>query len=104
MRESDEPKFCTGRLIDAAFLELDPHFPLTVPVDYGGNRPQISLIDSITAVGCVGKAKDVLLDIRSEIEEIHELGYPGPGYIAEAGKICIVLNLASSNQILEANR
>ena len=85
-------------------MELDPHFPLTVPVEYGGNRPQISLIDPITAVGCVGKAKDILLDVRSEIEEIHDLGYPGAGYIAETGKICIVLNLASSDQILKANR
>jgi hypothetical protein len=73
-------------------------------VEYGGNRPQISLIDPITAVGCVGKAKDILLDVRSEIEEIHDLGYPGAGYIAETGKICIVLNLASSDQILKANR
>ena len=85
-------------------MNLDPHLPLAVPVEHGGNRPQIPFTDSITAIGCVGKAKDILLDVRSEVEKIHELGYPSAGYIAETGKICIVLNLASSNQILEANR
>jgi len=73
-------------------------------VEHGGNRPQISLIDSITAFGCVGKTEDILLDIRGEIEKIHDLCHPSTGYIAEAGKICIVLNLASTNQVLEANR
>ncbi len=83
---------------------MNPHFPLTVPVENGGNRPQISLIDSITTLGCVGKTEDILLDVRGEIEEIHDLGYPSTGYIAETGEVCIVLNLASTNQVFEANR
>jgi hypothetical protein len=62
----------------AARDEFLEHAPLLVPIDPADNGPQVSLVEALQ----VWKEKDLLLNIRSEVEQLHDLGHPGPRHPA----------------------
>src|ERR1019366_5383073 len=70
------------------------HVPLLLPIDSADNGPQVSFVEALH----VWQKKDLLLDIRSEIEQLHNLGHSGSRHPAEAGELGIVPKLFGPQQ------
>jgi len=79
--------------------DLLKHGSLLVPVDAADNGPQVSLVETLS----FGKEKDLLLNIRSEIQELHDLRDTGPRNPAESGQLGIIPKLFRSQHPIKPN-
>ena len=69
-----------------------------------GDRPHVFFQNRVSALHCIRKKEDILLNVRSEVEQVHDLGDARTGYIAQAGKVRIVLDIPSLDQFFKADR
>ena len=104
VRMVEEVSGCMKELSKAVFAHLGPHLPLPAPVGNSGDRPHVSFQNRVSALHCIRKKEDILLDVRSEVEQIHDLGDACTGYVAQAGEVRIVLYIPSLDQSLKADR
>src|ERR1700722_1632266 len=80
-----------------AFDELLKHTPLLPPVDGANDAPQVSLVEAPD-----GRHKeDLFLNVRREIEQLHDLSHAGSRHPAPAGQFRIIPNLFLSQQSLK---
>ena len=73
--------------------------PLVVPVNPADERPQASLVEALNG----GQKKDPFLNIRSQIEQLHDLGHAGARHPAETGQFRIIRNRFRQQQPLKAD-
>src|ERR1039458_3040396 len=71
--------------------------PLLVPVDPADDAPQVSLIEALDE----WQKQDLLLKVRSQIEQFHDLCHTGPCHPAEAGQFRIIANRSIPQQLLK---
>src|SRR3954464_5393132 len=71
-----------------SFCDLSKHAPLLIPVDPADNAPQVSFVETLDA----RQEKNLLLDVRSEMQQLHDLCHAGSRHPAETGQFRIVAN------------
>lgn len=82
---------------------MGPHLPLPAPVGNGGDRPHVFFQDRVSALRCIRKEEDILLDVRGEVEQIHDLCDARTGYETQAGEVRIILDIPSLDQFFKAD-
>ena len=68
-----------------------------MPVDATDDAPQVSLIETVDW----REKKDLFLNVRRKIEQLHDLRDAGPRDVAAAGKFRVVANRSLPHQSLE---
>src|ERR1017187_2076441 len=71
--------------------------PLLVPVDAADDGPQVSLIEALDE----WQEEDLFLNLRSQVEQLHDLCHTGPRHSAEAGQFRIIANRSIPQQLLK---
>src|SRR5690606_32301145 len=64
-----------------------PESALLSPVRLGGDGPNMVLADRITALGGARQEQDRLLDVRRELQQVHDLRHPGAGHVAQTRQV-----------------
>jgi len=77
--------------------DLLKHAPLLVPVDPADDAPQIPLVKALDG----WQKKDLFLNVRSEIEQLHDLCHAGSRHPAKAGQFRIIPNRFIPKQALK---
>jgi len=80
-----------------------PHQQLHPPVRFHCNRELMSLADGIAALHRQRQEQDRLLDIRSQVQQVHDLGNAGAGDVAEADDLGLVAHLAALKHALQTH-
>lgn len=78
-----------------------PHLPLLAPVKDSGNRSDVDFADGVATAFSARQEEDFFLDVRGEIEEVHDLSNAGAGDVAEAGDVGVVGYCAFSAKSVE---
>ena len=71
-----------------------------MPVDATDNAPQVSLIETVDW----REKKDLFLNVRREIEQLHDLRHAGSRDVAVPGQVRIIPNLAFAQQSFKPDR
>jgi hypothetical protein len=83
--------------------ECPKQAPLLVPVDPADDGPEVSLVEALAVVQRNGRQKkDLFLNVRSQIEQLHDLGDPGSRHPAEARQFRIIPNRLLAQQPVKA--
>jgi len=77
--------------------------PLPFPVVLDRETPDVLFTNEIAAIAC-GEKQELFLDIRSQVQQIHDLADPGRGDAAELCEIGIAEIRAISQFSIEQNR
>lgn len=94
----DTCSISTGGLADGnsehAQLPAEPMLPL--PERLGNQRSDAALTDRIRSFSCAGWAEHLLLYVRGEKQEVHDLSYPSQGNPRESVNIVVVTDSATA--------
>ena len=78
--------------------------PLLAPVDSADDGPQVSLVEALAVVQSDRRQKkDLFLNVRSEIEQLHDLRHTGSRHPAEASQFRIIPNRLLPQQSVKAD-
>ena len=77
--------------------ELLKQAPLFVPVDPADNGSQVSLVEALNE----RQKKDLFLNVRGEMEQLHDLCHTGSRYPAEAGQVRIIPDRFFPQQLIK---
>src|ERR1022692_4478356 len=72
--------------------------PLSLPVVVGGKRPDVLLADKIAASAGRCQEQQTLLDIGSQLQQVHDLGDAGPRHAPEPSEFSVIEILASDGR------
>ena len=83
--------------------EVLPHLPLLPPIENGRDGPDHDLTDGSSAALRAGQEEDILMDVRGQFEQVHDLRDSGTGDVTEPGDLGLVGNLPRLDQPVEAD-
>ncbi len=78
-----------------------PQAPLLAPVEGCGDRLQPGQVNRVAAVLGRRQEQDLLLDVRGQMEQVHDLGYPRPGHVAQLGQLAVVRDATSLDRVVK---
>ena len=71
-----------------------PHPALFLPIKHGSNGPDPAFADGVAALGCTWKMQNLFLDVRCQLQQVHDLGHASPADMAKACEVCLVGDFA----------
>jgi hypothetical protein len=69
-----------------------PHPPLVPPLPHLHDRPQMRLGKGVSSDHSATQVKDLLLDIRCEEEQVHDLSDAGTAYVRQGSQLRVVMD------------
>ena len=94
-------RHCLNPLVERQAL---PESPLLAPVRFGGDGADHDLADRVAALGRARQEQNRLLNLRSELQQIHDLRDAGATHVAHAGQVGLVGDLARLDEPVEPKR
>jgi hypothetical protein len=67
-----------------------PRTPLPRPAQLSCDRPQVTLGDRRLTAGYFGEKQNRFLDVRGQVQQVHDLGHPGRGHLSDAGDLGLI--------------
>jgi len=87
----------------ASTLRL-PHLHLPVQVRLGHDAWELAFGDGVSAFDCSWQEEDLLLNLRGQVQQIHDLADARPADVAEPGEVRVAPNRALAQERIEADR
>jgi len=92
-----------GSSLDRRGPQDAPGTTLFPPFGFGGDGANLPLLDRVSACFDRRQEQDLLLNVKGEIQEVHDLRHPRPRDVAQPRQVGVVAHLALRQQPLETN-
>lgn len=70
--------------------QLLPLHALLLPLQFGSDAPQISLDDGVASPRYPRQEEYLLLYVRCQMQEVHDLGHASAGHVTHSGNFSVV--------------
>ncbi len=84
--------------------ELTPQTALLAPIHHGGDGHQIGQDDRIAAALGRRQKQQRFLEVRGQIQQVHDLAHPRPRHMTQRRQRAIIADLTRPNQAIESQR
>ncbi len=68
----------------------NPRTPLPRSTQLSCDRPQVTFGDRWLTAGHLGQKQNRLLDVRGQVQQVHDLGHPGRGHLPDASDLGLI--------------
>jgi len=85
----------------ALLSHFAPHLSLIPPVSQLGNRAKVAFGDRVASFSHWREVQYRFLDVRRQVQQVHDLCHAGLGDVGEAGQFGLVGDLAVAQEFVE---